>query len=520
MRRNTLRKILVIAVVLITIASTHLLMLGSLPMGLYFDETSIGYNAALIAQSGLDEHGEAWPIYFKAFGEYKNPIYIYTSAFIFKLLGVSEFNLRLTSFLFFFLALSLFILLIYSLFPKDHQEYIFALIAFGFLPQFFVLSRISFEVISHLSWTVASVYLVWITFESECNDKMRIVFAAACGLVIGSSVYTYSTARLLSGLFCTSIAFAYLNKKNIRALVIAAASCLVALMPYLVFASKHPNALTGRFLQISYIAQPIPVLKKFFMFPRYYFEYWLPGFLFQHGDANLRHSIGFGGIVFVIVWLMAILGLVTALFNSQSHSRFNRFLIFNTISAPIGAALTTQGAPHALRSLLVGFYLVLWACYGYKYLRSITDRRAAQILSTLTTMVLIFEASCYIFVYFVSYPARSIQATQSYDTKILLQRAIDSGANRVFFFNQPKFSYTNIRFYEQIVENPQQIPIVIASRLDPAVGDCIIYHRWSETDIARIPGAKTVIQNQFAPNWLARQLGVPAMMHAASMRCY
>ena len=47
--------------------------------GLYVDEASIGYNAWTIAHFGVDEHGIHFPLFFEAFGEYKNPIYVYAS---------------------------------------------------------------------------------------------------------------------------------------------------------------------------------------------------------------------------------------------------------------------------------------------------------------------------------------------------------------------------------------------------------------------------------------------------------
>src|SRR6185436_17669720 len=67
------------------------------PAGFYVDESSIAYNAHLIAQTGHDEHGEAWPLYFRAFGDYKNPVYIYLLAGIFKLTGPSILVARLLS---------------------------------------------------------------------------------------------------------------------------------------------------------------------------------------------------------------------------------------------------------------------------------------------------------------------------------------------------------------------------------------------------------------------------------------
>ena len=57
------------------------------PPGFFIDESSVAYNAHTIAESGKDEHGESWPLYFKAFGDYKNPTYVYLLAAVFRVTG-------------------------------------------------------------------------------------------------------------------------------------------------------------------------------------------------------------------------------------------------------------------------------------------------------------------------------------------------------------------------------------------------------------------------------------------------
>src|SRR5438876_847605 len=59
------------------------------PPGFYIDEASIAYNAYTISLTGRDEYGERWPLYFRAFGEYKNPVYIYLLAALFRVFGPS-----------------------------------------------------------------------------------------------------------------------------------------------------------------------------------------------------------------------------------------------------------------------------------------------------------------------------------------------------------------------------------------------------------------------------------------------
>ncbi len=59
------------------------------PPGFYIDESSIAYNSHTISQTGRDEYGSAWPLFFRAFGEYKNPTLIYLLAAFFKVTGPS-----------------------------------------------------------------------------------------------------------------------------------------------------------------------------------------------------------------------------------------------------------------------------------------------------------------------------------------------------------------------------------------------------------------------------------------------
>src|SRR5258705_10555238 len=59
------------------------------PVGFFVDEASIAYNAHTIAQSGRDEYGYTFPLYFRAFGEYKSPVYIYLLSPVFWFTGPS-----------------------------------------------------------------------------------------------------------------------------------------------------------------------------------------------------------------------------------------------------------------------------------------------------------------------------------------------------------------------------------------------------------------------------------------------
>jgi 4-amino-4-deoxy-L-arabinose transferase-like glycosyltransferase len=74
--------------------------LGSVPPGLDVDEVSIGYNAYAIARTGRDEYGETMPLLFRAYGEYKRPLYIYAAAASVAVMGPSESAIRVPAALF------------------------------------------------------------------------------------------------------------------------------------------------------------------------------------------------------------------------------------------------------------------------------------------------------------------------------------------------------------------------------------------------------------------------------------
>src|SRR5207249_4247265 len=50
--------------------------------------------ALTVSRTGLDEHGIRFPLYFVAFGEYKNPVYIYLLAAVFRVAHPSNLMAR------------------------------------------------------------------------------------------------------------------------------------------------------------------------------------------------------------------------------------------------------------------------------------------------------------------------------------------------------------------------------------------------------------------------------------------
>ncbi|HEX6622560.1 MAG TPA: glycosyltransferase family 39 protein, partial [Pyrinomonadaceae bacterium] len=88
---------LALAAVLVFGCAVYAAGVPAKPPGFHIDESSVAFNAHTIARTGRDEHGARLPLFFRAFGEYKNPVYIYLLAAVFKLTGPSITAARLLS---------------------------------------------------------------------------------------------------------------------------------------------------------------------------------------------------------------------------------------------------------------------------------------------------------------------------------------------------------------------------------------------------------------------------------------
>lgn len=468
------------AVLLILIAWAHLVRLDDVPRGLYVDESSIGLNAAAIAETGRDEHEVRFPVYFRAFGEYKNPVYIYVSALVFKLAGVSVQTLRLTSVLFFLALLGGVYCLARKLFPDSPAVALWAVAAAGFLPWFFTMSRIAVEVISQPAVLVWALCLVWTVYESE---RPRLALAFLLGLTAGVSLYTYSTARLLTPAFLLLLLMAYAPPRYWRRHLLVLAGAALASVPYVLFAIENPGALVKRFHSITYVfREGLSLREKIATFFDNYWLYWSPRFLLLDGEPNRRYSTGGAGELYFVVFALAIAGLVwAARRRTRGNWRFLGFLALNLLAAPVAASLTTGRS--ALRSNLLGLYLLVFSFYGFALLLRIWEPRKRKAALAAVALALALESGLYLRHYFGAYVPISVWAFNSYDFQGALETAIAQKPSRIVVSRRSNQPGAHLRFYGLLLPPHPEIPMEVARpRAEPGI--CLIYFSGK----AAIPG--------------------------------
>jgi len=313
--------------------------------GFFIDESSIAYNAWWIARAGVDEHGVKMPVYFEAFGEYKNPVFIYVLAAVFKAVGPSILAARVTSIVFGFLAA-----IVLSLLSRDWTARAFTFVAAIATPWLFETSRLVFEV---AAFPLALAIALWCV----SREKHPVVCALAFALV----TYTYTAGRFIGPM----MALAILLVMPWRHALVAWLAYAVLLVPALL----NLRALTARvaevgFAQFSYVSA------------------FSPRFLFVTGDPNPRHHIAFGGMMLVTVAVAALAGIIAAI---RRRDAWSRYLLAMLVVAPIPGALAPE-APHALRLITVGVILVAFAGIGVNTLAAI-PRQPLRVALTLALFV-------------------------------------------------------------------------------------------------------------------------------------
>lgn len=403
----------------------HQWHIGLVPMGTYSDEASIGLNASMIERYQTDEFGQPWPAYFEAFGEYKNPLYIYTTAGILHYVPLSDVSLRGVSLLFFGVALPFWALLARHAFRSPWTA-VWTTAVFACIPWIFTLSRVAFEAISYVTLYVISLYCVVRFFA---KDKSSFWGALLLGAVTGLSWYAYSTARLLVPLMLVSLVLAFFGRARWRSWFGLALGLGALMVPAVLLLIYQPQILTGRFSTLSYLYDPSlttwDVVRQFLS---NYAGYFAPDFQLINGDLNLRHHTGFGGMSYYVVYIGMWLGVARYIW-SLWHKKIKRtdlttFFFLELLFAPVAASLTE--ANHAIRVITMVAPLVYFAGYGLEWFR-MSSRTLWICILGIASVVLSLEARAFMDYSMSIYPHISVRSFMTFGIQEAVQKVAARG---------------------------------------------------------------------------------------------
>lgn len=359
-------------IILIVIFALGIRLLGtmSLPPSLNWDEVSHGYNAYSILKTGKDEWGVAFPTIFRAYGDYKLPVYIYLTAISESLLGLTALAVRLPSILAGTASVLFTFLLVKRLLNNRKIAYLAALLM-AIEPWSFFVSRIALEANLALFFVIAGTYFF---VDWTAKKNWEIILSV---LFFGLSVWTYNSARIFTPLFLVSLVLIYWSevagwvKGKRKYLAVTALLGLIFFVPMFYQLVNPSGQARYNWVQIldegalAKIIEQRSSLKLPGIFPRLlsnkvtyfirefvsnYFSHFSPEFLFWQGGSHYQFSVPGHGLLYLVDLPFFLLGIIVLIKNFKE--KHHQVILVWLLLGPVASSLTRE-APHALRALLM-----------------------------------------------------------------------------------------------------------------------------------------------------------------------
>lgn len=378
------------------------------PPGLYIDEASIGYNAFSILHTGRDEFGVSFPLFFKSFGDYKTPIYIYSVALSMAFFGKNSLAIRFPSALAGTLTLIVFYFFLQKILElnrsklsKNIRNYLPLLATFLLCISSWHIhfSRGGFEVNLGLFFYLSGSYLILLFWESR-----KHIYLLSGYLFYIMTMYTYHTFRAPLTWLVVTIIFLIKIPKARKFVITSGLAFILFCMPIFLFSLTPAGS--SRFVQTSafseYPAQTIA--QKIFLYPMVYIKNYLSffsfDFLFGYGDGNGRHQIPGFGLLFRWQFPFLLIGIGWILKNKKSLLKY--VVLGLMFLAPIPASVA-RPSPHSLRALQLVLPLTIFISIGLiLFLQNL--KKWKKIAVAVIALVAIYEFTVYLHFYYVHYP--------------------------------------------------------------------------------------------------------------------
>ncbi len=396
------RKNLILLLLLVLLVVFRLIYLDSNPPGFFPDEASTGYDAWSLLEFGQDQHGRYWPLFFRSFADDISGTYRYmvVLSLLFSDLTVNAIRLPIAV-----CGISTVIILVLFFRTRIGFLPLVALsLIFTFSPWHILYCRTGQRI---MLLPLGLVIFYW--FFVKMLEKSSAGTSFLGGLCLGLTLYTYVAARLVVPALCIAVIICLLAKKPLEKKMIGLfiVGVFLASIPMIHHAIFHFDEFSIRFRQVSGAASGIGSRLDGVL--PYYLSHFTPDFLLFEGDANLRHSQQHIGQLFIIQMLLVPCGLIYLL-RRKIHLFFITFWI---LISPLPAALSSDGNPHALRSVSMLLPLTILTGLGLQFIHDgLRGRLINRLVWGLLLAFIFLEASRVSFDLFYRYPIYSAEAWQ------------------------------------------------------------------------------------------------------------
>lgn len=344
------------------------------PPGFFIDESSVAYNAHTLSETGRDEHGEEWPLYFRAFDDYKNPTYVYLLAAVFRVTGPSIATARYLSAALGVLA-ALALGLLGARLTGSRAAGLLTLLAALLTPWLFELSRVVVEV---AAYPLAVALFLLASHRAARKEVWGVADSVLVAASMALVTYTYSTGRLFGPLLALGLVLLLTSRGRVRSLLTTWALYGLALVPLLVYHLRHPEALTKRFNYLTYATPESGYAEVAWEFVKHFAGNLNPWRLLVTGDVNGYQiaSVPGAGVILAASFVLALFGAWLALKSARRDAWWRLF--FYGLAASVVPASLTNDYFHILRLAALPVFLVALSAPALAWL--IERRRAALVV--------------------------------------------------------------------------------------------------------------------------------------------
>lgn len=390
------------------------------PPALNWDEASHGYNAYSILTTGKDEWGISVPSIFRAFGDYKLPVYIYAATPFIFLFGNTELAVRLPSMLAGVGLVMVTYLLAVELYakstPKGYKKIaLFAAILVTIEPWSFFASRAALEANLAAFLVVTGVYL-FLKFVNFLPRARAVYFFIAAIMVFGLSAWTYNSSRVFVPLLLCSLLLIYRNKvfayfrSNKAFAALGFLFAALFFVPMFVQLSSTPGSARYENVQIlsdgavakieearnnselnPFIVRLIHNRPAYFatQFVRNYVSHFSPQFLFLEGGSHYQFNIPDHGLLYLLNLPLVVAGFILVVVGYKRKE--SRLLLAWILLAPVASSVTSD-SPHALRSLVMIPVPMVLAAIGGHFIFNILKKSSVLLVFYSLALLAFFAA--------------------------------------------------------------------------------------------------------------------------------
>ncbi|HCE45732.1 MAG TPA: hypothetical protein DET40_19490 [Lentisphaeria bacterium] len=432
----------------------HFWNLENMPGGVHVDESSVAYNAYCIYKTGADEHGTKYPLFFKCFGNYQDPVMIYSAVPMAGLFGLDKAAIRFLSALFHILA-SVALFFLVSKLIRNRMICLVSAFTFSVLPWLFPISRTGIGgYMAMLLGIIGGCYFLF-----DAIGRKSTVSSVLAGIFWSFAMYSHHIGKPMSAVILTCFVLA-LNKrimKRLKVFSVFMASFAFLLVPMAISSLIRPESMTSRFNSIALWRESSTWIEIATGMLQRYIEYFSFDFLFIAGDRDLRHNVGAGELYLFFVPLL-VAGVYVIVKNFKGNP-FYRFIFLCLLTYPAAAVLTISHY-HSTRCMNGAPFWCIAAAIGLNYFCQ--ERKKYAVVLIAVILLATFEIPSYMSRYFGRYQIDSRESFSAGSIEAIQKSIGHLGKDetlyisRYMFFPEemkpgfkPEF-YTNILFLAKI----------------------------------------------------------------------